>query len=195
MKFQAFHVNPGEKLRKKMLITILAILCQSFLLSSSPRLLILVLGNCRLGQNWSIFSWKFFLTQKFKILSKFQSFWAIVVICNPSGSKVRHTGWNFLGPQIALQMTCNGQIAEPNPNEHVLAGAFQGNLLLSPNFFFELLTSYTHLFNTEPRFFDHFLNFPATANVQRMFYIINRRTIHILQCNFEFTLYLYICHR
>ena len=32
MKFQAFHVNPGEKLKKKMLITILAILCQSFLL-------------------------------------------------------------------------------------------------------------------------------------------------------------------
>ena len=76
-------------------------------------------------------------TQKFKILSKFQLFWAIVVICNPypSGSKVRHTGWNFLGQQIALQMTCNGQIAEPNPNEHVLAGALQGNLQLSPNFF------------------------------------------------------------
>ena len=31
MKFQVFHVNPGEKLKKKMLIMILAILCQSFL--------------------------------------------------------------------------------------------------------------------------------------------------------------------
>ena len=61
-----------------------------------------------------------------------------------------------------------GQIAEPNPNEHVLAGTLQGNLQLSPNFFwnFSVLTSYTHLFKTEPRFFDHFLNFPATANVQ-----------------------------
>ena len=34
MKFQVFHVNPGEKLKKKMLITILAILCQSFLMST-----------------------------------------------------------------------------------------------------------------------------------------------------------------
>ena len=32
MKFQVFHVNPGEKLKKNMLITILAILCQSFLI-------------------------------------------------------------------------------------------------------------------------------------------------------------------
>ena len=61
------------------------------------------------------------LAQKFKILSTFRLFWAILVICNPSGSKVRHTGWNFLGPQIALQMTCKGQIAEQNANEHVLA--------------------------------------------------------------------------
>ena len=59
-----------------------------------------------------------------------------------------------------------GQIAEPNPNEHVLAAALQGNLQLSPNFFLVLLTSYTHLFNTEPRFFDHFLKFPAKANGQ-----------------------------
>ena len=33
MNFQVFHVNPGKKLKKKMLITILAILCQSFLAS------------------------------------------------------------------------------------------------------------------------------------------------------------------
>ena len=109
--------------------------------------LILDLGNYRLGQNWSIFTWKKFLTQKFKILSKFRSFWAILVICNPSGSKVRHTGWNFLGPQIALQMTCNGQIAEPNTNEHVLAGALQGNLQLSPNFFW-YFSHHIHIFLT-----------------------------------------------
>ena len=120
--------------------------------------LILAFGNCR-----SI-HFQLNLTQKFEILSKFQSFWAIVVICNNSGSKVRHTRWIFLGPQIALQMTCNGQISEPNPNEYVLARAFQGNLKLSP-IFLELLTSYTHLFNTEPRFFIIIWNFPARANV------------------------------
>ena len=70
-----------------------------------------------------------------------------MVICNPSGSKVRHTGWNFLGPQIALQMTCNGQIAEPNTNEHVLAGALQGNLQLSPNFFW-YFSHHIHIFLT-----------------------------------------------
>ena len=32
-------------------------------------------------------------------------------------------------------MTCKGQIAEQNANEHVLAIAPQGNLQLSPNFF------------------------------------------------------------
>ena len=36
---------------------------------------------------------------------------------------------------------------------------------IEPKFFLVLLTSYSHLFNTEPRFFDHFLNFPARANV------------------------------
>ena len=35
MNFQVFHVNPGEKLKKKMLITILAILCQSFLINTT----------------------------------------------------------------------------------------------------------------------------------------------------------------
>ena len=127
-----------------MILPIFGILSHS---AVAQGILILALGNCRLGQNWSIFSWKFFLTQKFKILSKFQSFWAIVVICNPSGSKVRHTGWNFLGPQIALQMTCNGQIAEPNTNEHVLAGALQGNLQLSPNFFW-YFSHHIHIFLT-----------------------------------------------
>ena len=37
MKFQVFHVNPGEKLKKKMLIMILAILCQSFLICRESR--------------------------------------------------------------------------------------------------------------------------------------------------------------
>ena len=37
MKFQAFHVNPGEKLKKKMSITILAILCQSFLVGVNTK--------------------------------------------------------------------------------------------------------------------------------------------------------------
>ena len=65
-----------------------------------------------------------YLTKQFKFLSRFQSFWAIVLICNPSGSKVRHSRWIFLGLQIALQMKCNGQIAELNrSNEHVLAEA------------------------------------------------------------------------
>ena len=89
-----------------------------------------------------------YLTKQFKFLSKFQSFWAIVLICNPSGSKVRHSRWIFLGLQIALQMKCNGQIAELNrSNEHVLAEA------LWTQFFLELLTSCTHHFNTEPRLF------------------------------------------
>ena len=35
-----------------------------------------------------------------------------------------------------------------------------------------LLTSYSHLFNTEPRFFDHFLNFPARANVHTYIYML-----------------------
>ena len=131
--------------------------------------LILAFGNCR-----SI-HFQLNLTQKFEILSKFQSFWAIVVICNNSGSKVRHTRW------IALQMTCNGQISEPNPNEYVLARAFQGNLKLSP-IFLELLASYTHLFNTEPRFFFHYLNFPARANV----YVVGTGTY--LQVN------IFICY-
>ena len=62
-------------------------------------------------------------------------------------------------------MTWNGQIAEPNPNEHVLAGALQKETPIEPKFFLELLTSYSHLFKTEPGFFDHFLNLPATAKV------------------------------
>ena len=61
-------------------------------------------------------------------------------------------------------MTWNGQIAEPNPNEHVLAGALEKETPIEPKFFLELLTSYSNFFNTEPRFFDHFLNFPATAS-------------------------------
>ena len=36
---------------------------------------------------------------------------------------------------------------------------------IEPKFFLELLTSYTHVFNTEARIFDHFLNFPNRANV------------------------------
>ena len=68
-------------------------------------------------------------------------------ICNPIRSKIRHAGWNFLGPQIALQMTCNGQIAEANPNEHVLAGALQGNLQFSPNFFWNF-SHHIHIFLT-----------------------------------------------
>ena len=36
---------------------------------------------------------------------------------------------------------------------------------IEPKFFLELLTSYTHLFNTEPRFFIIIWNFPARANV------------------------------
>ena len=63
-------------------------------------------------------------------------------------------------------MTCKGQIAEQNANEHVLAIAPQGNLQMSPNFFLELLTSYTHVFITEARIFEHFLNFPNRAIVQ-----------------------------
>ena len=35
-----------------------------------------------------------------------------------------------------------------------------------PKFFLELLTTYTHVFNTEARIFDHFLNFPNRANAQ-----------------------------
>ena len=127
-----------------MILPIFGILLHS---AVAQGILILPLGNCRSGQNWSIFSGKIFSTQKFYFLSKFWSFWAIVVICNPSGSKVRHTGWNFLGPQIALQMTCNGQIAEPNPNEHVLAGALHGNLQLSPNFFW-YFSHHIHIFLT-----------------------------------------------
>ena len=51
-------------------------------------------------------------------------------------------------------MTCKVQIAEQNTNEHVLAIASQGNLR-SYNWAklsLELLTSYTHLFNTKARF-------------------------------------------
>ena len=44
-------------------------------------------------------------------------------------------------------MTCNGQIAEPNTNEHVLAGALQGNLQLSPNFFW-YFSHHIHIFLT-----------------------------------------------
>ena len=36
---------------------------------------------------------------------------------------------------------------------------------IEPKKFFELLTSHTHLLNTEARYFDHFLNFPNRANV------------------------------
>ena len=74
----------------------------------AQNILILALGNSRLGQNWSIFSLKNFLTQKFKILSKFQLFWAIVVIVTPVDQKLDITGEILLGPQIALQMTCDG---------------------------------------------------------------------------------------
>ena len=35
---------------------------------------------------------------------------------------------------------------------------------IEPKFFLELLTSYTHVFNTEARIFDHFLNFPNRAS-------------------------------
>ena len=37
---------------------------------------------------------------------------------------------------------------------------------IEPKFFLELLTSYTHVFNTEARIFDHFLNFPNRATTQ-----------------------------
>ena len=71
-----------------------------------------------------------YLTKQFKFLSKFRSFWAIVLIYNLSGSKVRYTRWICLGLQIPLQIKCNWQIAELNrSNEHVLAEA------LLPNFF------------------------------------------------------------
>ena len=40
-----------------------------------------------------------------------------------------------------------GQIAEPNPNEHVLAAALQGNLQLSPNFFW-YFSHLIHIFLT-----------------------------------------------
>ena len=36
---------------------------------------------------------------------------------------------------------------EPNPNEHVLAGALQGNLQLSPNFFWNF-SHHIHIFLT-----------------------------------------------
>ena len=63
-------------------------------------------------------------------------------------------------------MTCKGQIAEQNANEHVLAIAPQGEPPIEPKFFLVLLTSYTHVFNTEARIFDHFLNFSNRANGQ-----------------------------
>ena len=65
-------------------------------------------------------------------------------------------------------MTCKGQIAEQNANEHVLAIAPQGNLQMSPNFFW----NFSHVFNTEARIFDHFLNFPNRANVHTYAYFL-----------------------
>ena len=47
-----------------------------------------------------------------------------------------------------------------------------------------MIASYTHLFNTEPRYFNHFLNFPATANGHRHFDVEYRNEHeHILNNN------------
>ena len=80
-----------------------------------------------------------------KIYSKFWSFWTILVICNTKWFKSYPSGWFYLSPQIALETLCNEQIAEPNPNEHVLAGALQENLPLSPKIYFNFL-HYVHIF-------------------------------------------------
>ena len=42
---------------------------------------------------------------------------------------------------------------------------------LSPNFFWNFSYPYTHIFNTDPIFFDHYLNFPARAIVHPLHYI------------------------
>ena len=54
---------------------------------------------------------------------------------------------------------------------------------IEPKFFLELLTSYTHVFNTEARIFDHFLNFPNRATGT---YIIKHKT-----CTTKYSLCLY----
>ena len=62
-------------------------------------------------------------------------------------------------------MTCNGQIAGPNPNEHVLAGALQGDFQLSPKFFWNF-SHHIHIFLTLSQdFLTFFFDFPVTANV------------------------------
>ena len=104
-----------------------------------------------LGQNWSIFTWKNFLTQKF---SKFALFWAIAVICNLSGSNValQMTYYVLANCGAKCQCTCFDYSSAREP-------------LNEPKFFLKLLTSYSHVFNTEARIFDHFLNFPNRATV------------------------------
>ena len=52
-------------------------------------------------------------------------------------------------------MTCKGQIAEQNANEHVLAIAPQGNLQLSPNFFWNF-SHHIPMFLTLSQYFSAF---------------------------------------
>ena len=104
-------------------------------LRTSHRLLKFFLSNCRLCQNRSLFSLKYFLTQKFKILRQFWSFWATMVICSLSGSKIRPTRWIFLFCKLPCKWHAKGKLLSKMPNENVLAIAPQGNLQLSPNYF------------------------------------------------------------
>ena len=111
-------------------------------LSSSPRLLILVLGNCRLGQNWSILNSKNFLPKNSKFWvnsSHFQLLWSSVTqklheVCDYI--QVRNCLGNFIqwaNHWAKHQWICFGWGSSREPP-------------IDPKFFFGLLTPYTHLF-------------------------------------------------